>query len=613
MRVPTAVFVVLTACCCRAAATSEDTEHLLSLMCRGGPIVPTPQRVSYEKTVRHPKRLCVVPNAAAQAQERLAARDLAQRLIALADERAEIVFDPATDDIPSFDTLLAIGTRRGNPYLSMHSARWGLSAPSDYPGREGYRIRCLEDTGQHVIACVGYDGRGVLYAAQSALQLFEAAEGKLLFHPAEVADWPATGWRGTQLVGWNNNKPEDILPDLRFAIQWLCAAKYNHVHTSYPHGGMSWRDPSAVHRRHIADVCEYCVPRGIGTCQFVNPFSGERGDWSPDSKIVVSDGDDLDRLEAVFRLSIDAGGTGVMLCMDDFVPMPWPPYRLTNDADIERFGNVADASIFLIKEMKTRLERVRPDVEFVYCPPWYTTGFATGMADEIGEVARLAAAIPEDVHIIWTGRDVRSIPIEEQHLLDWIEYTGSGRKPFIWDNTFYERRFEGSHVGVFVLFDPWKTRYPERFWERVEGVHINNAKYNDVGLAGLLDISNYLWNPEAYNTEESRRACIRIVAGEDAVRPILGFREVFYEVFRKVPWRADWTIPQNAADLDRRTGELSEDELRELVAYAQALRRQYELAAAACDNPRVTDVLLQCLEGYEGADFAGILAQRREQ
>ena len=615
MRAAVAAVCIAAACAVGRSAEDHHAEHLVSLMCRGGPIVPTPQHAHYTKGTLRPGRLCVVPGTAAQPPERLAAEELAERLsalAALAGDTAEIVFDPAPDALPSFDTVLAIGTRRGNPYLSMHSARWRLPAPSDYPGREGYRIRCLEDSGQHVIACVGYDGRGVLYAAQSVLQLFEAADGEVLFHPAEVTDWPATGWRGAKLIGWSAKTPDTVLPQLRFAIRWMAAAKYNHIHISYPKSGMSWRDPPRVYRQHVADVCEYCSPRGLGTCQFVNPFVGEKGPRSPNSKIVISDPEELDALEATFRLSIDKGGTAVMLCMDDFVPVPWPPYRLTNEADLERFGNVTDATVLLIAEMKKRLEAVQPGLDFVYCPPWFCTVMVTGMADEIGEVARLAAAIPEDVSIIWTGRDVRSIPIWEQHLLDWIEYTGSGRKPFIWDNTFYERRFEGSHIGTFVLFDPWRTRYPERFWERVEGVHINNGNHDDVALAGLLDISNYLWNPQAYNTEESRRACIRIVAGDEAVEPIVGFRETFYELFRRVPSKASRAFPPNQQAFEEQVAGFSDEELAQLVAYTQALRRQYDIAAAHCDNARVTDALRECVEGYEGLGFAGLLAQRRD-
>lgn len=572
-----------------ARPIAEDPAHVARLLCRADVILPTPQKVEYSEKCWDvfPGKVAIVisPGASAPAVYH---SELVQRLIPLSRQAAPVTIMPAYAQVPDDALVIALGTRKDGDFIKQRVRRWKLAPPADYPGREGYAIRCREERGRKVVLCVGWDRRGVHHAAQSVIQLFGKRDGKVIFRPAKVDDWPTVAWRGAKVTGIPTAAKPDYVDDLAAATAWLYAAKFNAVHVSYPKGGgAGWREPTEAYRRIVVESARFAAAHDMHTLQFVNPYVGSRGEHSPKSKIVLSNPEDLDALERTLRLSADNGGDGAMICLDDYCPIPFPPYVFTNEDDQARFKNVAEGAAFLASEMARRLRKTYPGFEIVVCPPWFCTTMVNMMGEDKAQAEEFGKRLPSDMAIVWTGPGVRSLKVTEADFDTWSRLNGR-EKPFFWDNTFYQRAKYG---GTFVLFDEFETKYPRDLAERVEGFHFNNGNYDEVAMCGLLDLSNFLWNPAAFDPKQSRQACMEMFCGKDAVDDVLAFRETFYRLFLVVSPREK--------DLSKHLAAIGEDQKKALKALTPKLRAQLDDVEKRCWNDRVNSRLRELVEFYE--------------
>lgn len=120
--------------------------------------------------------------------------------------------------------------------------------------------------------------------------------------------------------------------------------------------------------------------------------------------------------------------------------------------------------------------------------------------------------IPSDISQVWTGPNIYSESITFEDIQKWREYTGK-TKPFLWDNTTLVERDGKPSIGYYVLYHLLKDTYSKDFEPPVEGVFHNNNIYTKDAYVGLLDLSNYLWNPKAYDPDSSWRRCQNLVRG----------------------------------------------------------------------------------------------------
>ena len=105
--------------------------------------------------------------------------------------------------------------------------------------------------------------------------------------------------------------------------------------------------------------------------------------------------------------------------------------------------------------------------------------------------------LPQDVLVYWTGLDVFSPEVDTATTDIYAEMVG--RKPFFWDN---------DSITWCDKLEPFHGR-PGDFVEHVAGYVGNVADREDGANAALLPvlltISDYLWNPRAYDSEASMR------------------------------------------------------------------------------------------------------------
>jgi hypothetical protein len=481
-----------------------------------GVIIPTPQEVTYSPdawSLPTDDVIPVVVGADATDAERLGAREIVNRIAHLGG-RAEVVGEA---DLPrDCQLVFSVGALVGSHVI----ASGGVEVPAQ---PEGYAIACRqEDSGRRAVVCLGADPTGCYFAAQSLVQLFERAEGGPVFHPVTVRDWPVFSLRSFKVGG----SPGMDTASGRMA-QWAPSAKFNCYNICYTTVGRDkWVDPSAEYTEYIARVTEYLVARGLDTMPFVNPY------YLWDEHIEVTDPGDLEKLFAACRLGPEAGGTRVMLCLDDFASeqdRAGPKlYHVRSERDQAKYGDDLGAlNVDMINDLDRRLKQAYPDVKLYVVLPYYW--IPGGSHREAGEadLRTIGAGIDEGVRIVWTGPRVRSGTITAEDLAHYQALVG--QTVMLWDNTLYAR-----HNPPHFFLDEWVTTFPEDFAATSSGeVHLN-AGSGEAYKAGLFAAADRLWNPEAYDPEQAMRNGVAAVIGPKAVDAALEFRDLYYDMYDNI-------------------------------------------------------------------------------
>ena len=337
----------------------------------------------------------------------------------------------------------------------------------------------------------------------------------------------------------------------------------------------------------IAALWDWAVPRGLWPVQFVNPLhvSG----WEDDGamKIQVSDPRQIDGLARTFRISLDRGGTWVMLALDDFASRlggPAPHYIITNEADQKAFKSLGGCHGALVRELHQRLEKTHPRVRLLVCPAYYWLprgGYREEGEKYLREFGRL---VPDDVLIVWTGPAVRSRRITAEQVQRFAGLIG--RKPYLWDNTIYARHAQPTYV-----LDPFDSEYPDRFWEMVAGGLHNNGGVSEVYKVGCLVYGDYAWNPEAYDPTKSLEKALRMVVGEGCVADANAFRDNYYAV--RDPHIA---LTGNLGKLDAkqlvaRVGPLARQDVERIVRHVEAMDAALAQLKARSPNKPLLEAL----------------------
>lgn len=328
------------------------------------------------------------------------------------------------------------------------------------------------------------------------------------------------------------------------------------------------------YRERIRSLCEAASERGLDVTQFVNPLWTAGWEFDGLDKITISDERDILDLAGTFAISLKAGARRAMLCLDDFSsklggPAPW--YVITNPKDRRHFKSLGEAHGHLARRLYEELRKIRPDVQLLVCPAYYWLPRGAYKAEGERYLREFGRLAPEEALVVWTGPVVRSRVIRRE---DFERYASLvGRKAlYLWDNTIYAR-----HSPPLYLLDPFDTVYPERFWEVTPGVH-NNGGSGEVYKVGALCFAERLWNPEGYDPEEALRTAIEMVAGKEAVGPLLRFRDAFYVLWDR------FNFLRSPERLGRAVGWLDEGAYRGLTGMLDALERALREARESCPN-----------------------------
>lgn len=344
----------------------------------------------------------------------------------------------------------------------------------------------------------------------------------------------------------------------------------------------------------------WAVPRGLWPVQFVNPLHVSNWEYDGEHKIEVSDPGQIDDLADTFRISLDRGGTWVMLALDDFASRlggPAPHYIITNEADREAFDSLGECHGTLVQELHERLTSTHPDCRVLVCPAYYW--IPHGAYEEEGEryLRTLGEMAPEDVLIVWTGPRVRSRTITTEQARHFARLIG--RRPYLWDNTIYAR-----HADPTYVLDPFDSDYPDRFWTLIAGGLHNNGSVSEVYRTGCLVYGDYAWNPQAYDPRASLDAALRMVLGEGCVEHAHAFREHYYAVRDPHIELTRDVSGLSAEEIVERVGPLSAGQVEEIAAHVEAMEAALERLAERSPNEPLIDAL---------SDLAGPLSHSAQR
>jgi hypothetical protein len=264
-----------------------------------------------------------------------------------------------------------------------------------------------------------------------------------------------------------------------------------------------------------------------------------------------ADAESLRTLQGVLALGLKAGAGTIMLLADDYVPHEGrnrKNFSLYTPEDRKRFVNLQNAQAYVINRLKEWVDRDYPGTRFEFCPPWYANEFidrSQGKAEIY--LNELAAQIPRDVAVIWTGPTVRSLSLDMADLQRYRNLIG--RWPMFWDNTLYARNLETTVYGGYTahypgkvrmcnLFEPLDTGRPAGFHELNDGrqMYVNGAAYSEVYRIKFATVADYEWNTSAYNPERSLWNALVGNYGAPGAKEILAFNDAYYGLYDVSMW-----------------------------------------------------------------------------
>lgn len=535
----------------RAGAESEPAPP--DAGCYAGPplseIIPKPRQVRYSavwtplvKRGSKKPEACVRIEPKAPAAVRVAARELSNRCALLA-ERAW--GDGARSPrLPVVTEATAAARFPVVVVLTDAVDKTEVALPARL-GAEGYRIAWRRRETQTRIVCRGHDPRGVYYATQSLQQMCAVRGDTVALRLVDVLDQPAYRIR----CSGNDGSIPSAPGVCENAVAWLPRFKLNAwaVGESYVWPA-DWRVLPPRELAALERACRLAARNGTLDVIFqIHPFRGRPRDKQ--YNMVISDPKEVDTFVGLCDRMLTAGARGILFRADDYHPL--------SPEDQARFGDKAEAHAFLIRALHRRLKARHPDYFLIFCPPYYHGARAVVRPEESAYLRKLAAGIPADVHVMWTGPVTRSLEITSKQVADFKALIG--RDPFLWDNTVYAHRnrygYDVRHPGY--LFDRFETKYPADYPATCPGIRYNWG-YNGsrVGKVGNVTIAEYLWNPEGYDPKASLRKAVEALYGSEAVDDLLTLRDSYYQI-KDAAEAGRGTEPAVFADMKQAAGELS--------------------------------------------------------
>lgn len=369
---------------------------------------------------------------------------------------------------------------------------------------EGY-VLSVRATGESVeIAIGGRDAMGAYYGVQTLLQLLDRTDEGVTVRLARVRDWPTFSFRSFKGQCW-------YYRDNRMFVDWASRYKWNVFGTCYT-DGKDWRDPPPAYQRHIAEVCDAARAGGVlRIMQLGNPY------MLKDKAIRATADEDIEQLARFFELSLSHGSDVLMLCLDDFAFLP--------QEDAGQFTNLAGANASIVTRFARRIEASHPKTRILVCPPpyWLDANRHKAYTWAHEYLREFSRSIPPEITIVWTGKEVTTVRHEAADIKAYQALLGPNRPLFLWDNTlkmppgwsitFRMNPFLAACENI--AGSAWPTMATFTHGEAV----INTYGPGEIYKVPLMTAADYLWNPEAYDPNDSLTRALYWLDENHAVGP----------------------------------------------------------------------------------------------
>lgn len=201
----------------------------------------------------------------------------------------------------------------------------------------------------------------------------------------------------------------------------------------------------------------------------------------------------IEKIKSIYDIGVRNFG----LLLDDI------PNEFQYPEDGEKYNNIAEAHVELVNKTYKALKDFDSSIRLTVCPTQYS-------GDENGDyIVTFGKGIPEDVSLFWTGAEIcsRVLTVREAKELE----KATNHKPLYWDNypvndceMYHEMHLDGIQGRDRDLYNS------------CEGIISNVMEYAECSKIPLMTIADFLWNPVAYNKENSLKNAHREMLGEDA-------------------------------------------------------------------------------------------------
>ena len=201
----------------------------------------------------------------------------------------------------------------------------------------------------------------------------------------------------------------------------------------------------------------------------------------------------INKIKSIYNIGVRGFG----LLLDDI------PWEFQYPEDAEKYDGIVDAHIDLINRVYDELKSFDNSIKLTVCPTQYS-------GDENGYyITKFGKGIPSDVSMFWTGQDIcsRVLTVRESQEL----FRSTDHKPLFWDNYPVNdcEMFQEMHLGAIQGRD-------KELYKACEGLISNVMEYAECSKIPLMTIADYLWNPVAYNPDNSLANAHKEMLGCDA-------------------------------------------------------------------------------------------------
>ncbi|MFJ9028886.1 beta-N-acetylglucosaminidase domain-containing protein [Streptomyces sp. NPDC102274] len=377
-----------------------------------------------------------------------------------------------------------------------------LRAPerADLPSG-GYRIAVGTVAGRGTVALDGVGEDGLFHAAQTLRQLIvRQAADRPAVPGVVVRDWPGTAVRGT--VEGFYGQPWDHRQRLA-QLDFMGRTKQNrylYAPGDDPYRQARWRDPYPVAQRaDFRELAERARRNHVTLAWAVSPAQ---------SMCMTSDAD----LKALTR-KIDAmWALGVRAFQLQFQDVSYTEWHC--DQDAETFGSgpgaAAEAQSRIANAVAGHLaDRYGGAEPLTVMPTEYYQDGATDYR------TALAGALDARVRVAWTGVGVVPRTITGRELMG---ARAAFRHPLVTMDNYPVNDYEQGRL----FLGPYTGREPAVATGSV-ALLANAMEQASVSRIPLFTAADYAWNPRGYKPQESWRAAMDDLAGEDeGAREALG-------------------------------------------------------------------------------------------
>ncbi|MFB4275334.1 beta-N-acetylglucosaminidase domain-containing protein [Nonomuraea sp. MTCD27] len=381
------------------------------------------------------------------------------------------------------------------PVLSEVRVEVRVDAGAELPA-EGYTLTA----GDGSVLIVGADPAGAFYGAQTLLALAAAPcpEHRSCVPEAEVRDWPDLPLRGT-IEGFYGTPwtHADRLGHLRFSGRHKLNA-YVYAPKDDPYHRERWREPYP--EEELARLAELVAEAAAQHVRFVFALS-------PGLSMVYSDPAERKALRAKAEQVWEVGVREFALLFDDIPP------ELGHAPDREAYGTAegasASAHAAVCRDFAAGFLVPRgADRPLTMVPTDYAGTGRTAYRD------RLAAELPADVLVWWTGSDV---VVGEISAYDMTAAAASyGHRVALWDN-FPVNDFDFSRV----FLGPLVGRATELGDVPLEGITANPMVEAAASRIALTTVADYAWHLAAYDPARSHARAVRLLPGAAELLPLV--------------------------------------------------------------------------------------------